>query len=134
MMALALVAALLVSPAHPSSHREPPCSQIRWERSVEARERLVRCAARRYDVDPETALRVARCESGPGLDPRAVYGSHRGIYQHRIDYWPDRAERYLSRWWHRPRSVSPFDALANVLVTMQMVTDRSIGWGPWSCY
>lgn len=90
----------------------------------------IRCMALRYETPggPAKALAVARCESG--FYPRAFNGSHAGIYQHSLRYWPARWFKY-ARPFGLPND--PFNATANILVTMRMVTDQSIGWGPWSC-
>lgn len=128
---LALVAVLIGGPVKPA-----PCSHIDWRGGTPQRERMVTCLARRFPrIDPDTALRVARCESGPGLDPKARLGTSSGMWQHQMPYWRARALRYLTpRWGLNPRTVSPFNAYASTIVTFSMVSDRDIGWEPWSCY
>lgn len=128
--ALALVVALSGQPV-----KAAPCSQIDWREGVAQRERLVLCLSRRFPrVDASTALAVARCESGPDLDPRDEYHGSLGMWQHQGWLWRARAIKYLRpRWNLNPRTVSPFNAYAATIVTFSMVSDRDIGWGPWSC-
>jgi hypothetical protein len=86
---------------------------------------MIRGLARRYGVDVNMALRVARCESG--FNPRAYSsaGPYGGIYQHDVDLWPRRAAHF----GHRGASV--FDAFSNIDVSLRMV--RAGGWGHWGC-
>lgn len=90
----------------------------------------IRCLSLHFDTPggPTKAIAVAVCESS--LNPRSYDGIHAGLFQHRIRYWPARWEKY-ARPYGLPND--PFDALTNTLVTMRMVTDRDIGWRPWSC-
>lgn len=135
-----LVGALFAGPSAealtPVSALDPThiarCSQIRWKRGVEQRERLIRCVFRR--LNPTVALAVARCESGPNLDPRAAFRGSLGLFQHQAHLFRARALRYL-RFADGldPARVSPYNAYANALITARMVGDRQIGWGPWSC-
>lgn len=114
-----------------------PCGGIAWRKGPEQRERLIRCAARRWDVPggAERALNIARCESGDALDPRAFNDGSAGVFQHQQAYWRARAAKYLSNpaWGVDVARVPVWDAWANVVVAFRMAMDRDIGWGPWSC-
>jgi hypothetical protein len=99
---------------------------IEWRRSTFQLKRLIRCAARRWNVSggPHKAIRVARCESR--LDPRAYNpGGYAGVFQQATRYWPDRATVY---GFH---DYSVFNGRANIMVSIRMA-HRS-GWGPWAC-
>lgn len=115
----------------------PPCRWIKWNRGVAQRERLIRCAARHWAVPGGygRAIEIARCESGPGLDPRALYHGSAGVYQHQTKYWRARAVKYLAgpRWKVDEHRVPVWNAWANVVVSFMMASDPDIGWGPWSC-
>ena len=84
---------------------------------------MIRGLARRYGVDAGTALRVAACESG--FNPRAYSSPYAGIYQQDTRLWPSRARRFGHR------GASPFDAYANVDVSLKMA--RAAGWDHWGC-
>jgi len=58
-----------------------------------------------------------------------VGGDNLGVYQHKDDYWAARWRR-----WGEPLGLgsSPFNARANVVVTMRMV-HGSWSWAPWAC-
>lgn len=130
--ALAIVALLAGGPKH-----QPPCGDVAWRRGTEQRVELLRCLSRVFPrVEFETALRVARCESGPELDPRDEYHGSMGMFQHQGWLWRARAIKYLAdpKWGLDGARVSPFNAYANAVVTYSMVADRDIGWSPWSCH
>lgn len=84
---------------------------------------MIRSLARRYGVSVSAALRVAGCESH--FNRRAYSYPHAGIFQQNVRYWPRRAARFGHR------GASPFDAYANVDVSLKMA--RSMGWGHWGC-
>jgi hypothetical protein len=84
---------------------------------------MVRSLARRHGVSVSTALRVAACESR--FSRRAYSPPYAGIFQQDVRYWPQRAARFGHR------GASPFDAYANVDVSLKMA--RSLGWGHWGC-
>jgi hypothetical protein len=84
---------------------------------------MIRGLARRYGVDAGTAIGVAQCESG--MNPHSFSGRYAGVYQHDIGMWDRRAAHYGHR------GDSPFDAYANIDVTMRMV--RLQGWRAWGC-
>lgn len=85
-------------------------------------------AANRYGIDPNHALRIARCESG--FNALAVnYGYNEngypsGLYQHISGYYPARAAKY-------GYSTDVFDAYSNANVTMAMWRDGQAGL--WEC-
>lgn len=81
------------------------------------------------DRGPEVvdqAMRVAggatpRCPNGEStMNPRAVNGSHVGLFQ--------LSTRYHS---HRFGGGDPFDPLVNALAARSLYDEQ--GWGPWSC-
>ena len=86
-------------------------------------------AADRYGVDPNRALRIAKCESG--FNPNAVnYGYNEngypsGLFQHISGYWGARAAKYGYA------GASVFDPVANANVTMGMRRDGQAGL--WEC-
>jgi soluble lytic murein transglycosylase-like protein len=96
---------------------------IEWRRGERQVRRLIRCAARHWEVSVRTALAVARRESN--FRHRAYNRSTcaSGVYQHLCHYWPGRARVYGFR------DRSAFNARANIIVTMRMV--RRGGWDPW---
>lgn len=92
--------------------------------------RLIHCAADRWPVDISTAMYVADRESN--FQPHAYNPSGAsGVYQHMAHLWPARIASFLRNTGRRfdVRHTSPFNARANVLVTIRMVHQG--GWGPW---
>jgi hypothetical protein len=133
-VALTLVLGTFSSiPTANAHHRDGPCD-FHWHTayyengSTWGVRRIIRCAARRWDVSVTTALRVARCESG--FRPDAYGNGNAGVFQHRLAYWSGRAERYLRDRWHLSHNV--YNARGNVIVSIRMA--RAGGWSPWSCY
>ena len=99
---------------------------IDWKRSPFQLKRLIRCAARRWDVagGPDKAVAVARCESR--LNPRAYNpGGYAGVFQQATRYWPSRATIY---GFH---DYSVYNGRANIMVSIRMA--HRGGWGPWAC-
>ena len=92
-------------------------------------ETIVRHAARKYGIDEDYFVRIAKCESG--LNPNAVnYGYNEngypsGLFQHLDGYWPNRAAK------HGYAGVSVFDAEANANVTAAMFAEGAQGL--WEC-
>jgi hypothetical protein len=138
--ALILTAFLTVSPLHLSAgaatlSREDARStttlrrtvcQYDWQRSAYQLRRLIRCAARRWNVPggPDKAVAVARCESR--FDPEAYNsGGYAGVYQQATKYWPTRARVYGFR------DYSVYNGRANVIVSVRMA--HRGGWDPWAC-
>lgn len=102
---------------------EQPWIKVRM-RIVEKKPRsMVRALARRYGVAVATAVQVAACESG--FNPKAYSPPYAGIYQQDVQYWPGRARH------HGHAGASPFDAYANIDVSLRMA--RAAGWGHWGC-
>jgi hypothetical protein len=97
---------------------------IDWRQSTWHVKQLIRCAASHHGVSTRTALYVAWRESRYRPSAYNAAGGAAGIYQHLVKYWPDRAADYGFKNW------SPFNARANIMVTMRMV--RQYGWDPWS--
>jgi hypothetical protein len=135
MLALLLTAAPLISAAGASTTTtttERSATVARrvcdydWKRSTYQLKRLIRCAARRWDVSggPDKAVSVARCESR--FDPDAYNpGGYAGVYQQATRYWPSRASTYGFR------DYSVYNGRANIMVSVRMA--HRGGWGPWSC-
>lgn len=94
-------------------------------------EQIIIDAANKYGIDPNYALRIARCESS--LNPNSVNynyaeipGHHpSGLFQHLTNYWPQRAIDYGYA------GASVFDPVANANVTMAMWAD--VGTSQWEC-
>ena len=97
---------------------------IDWRQSTWHVKQLIRCAASHHGVSTSTALYVAWRESRYRPSAYNAAGGAAGVYQHLVKYWPDRAADYGFKNW------SPFNARANIMVTMRMV--RQYGWSPWS--
>jgi hypothetical protein len=97
---------------------------IDWHTGPWHVKRLISCAAAHFGISRDRALYVAWRESR--FDPSAFNadGPAAGVYQHLLRYWPDRAARYGFA------SASPYNARANIFVTMRMV--RRVGWWPWA--
>jgi hypothetical protein len=98
---------------------------IQWRKGTPFVKKLIRCAAHHFRVPggPAKALQVASRESK--FAPRAFNARScaLGIYQHLCRYWRGRARAFgFGRW-------SPYNARANIFVTMRMV--RLEGWAPW---
>jgi soluble lytic murein transglycosylase-like protein len=92
-------------------------------------EQIVREAARKYGVDENHLVHIARCESS--MNPNAVnYGYNEngypsGLYQHLSGYWPARAAKYGYA------GASVFDPVANANVTAGMFRDGASNL--WEC-
>jgi hypothetical protein len=98
---------------------------VQWRKGTPFVKKLIRCAARHFRVPggPPKALLVAFRESK--FAPRAFNARScaQGVYQHLCRYWRGRAAAFgFGRW-------SPFNARANIFVTMRMVLLE--GWAPW---
>ena len=92
-------------------------------------ELIVRQASRKWGVNEETMVRIARCESN--FNPNAINynyyenGNPTGLYQHISGYWAKRASNYGYS------GASVFDPVAQANVTAQMFRD---GLGHlWAC-
>jgi len=96
---------------------------IDWRQSTWHVKQLIRCAASHHGVSTRIALYVAWRESRYRPSAYNAAGGAAGIYQHLVKYWPGRAADYGFEGW------SPFNARANIMVTMRMV--RLYGWDPW---
>ena len=127
---LILTATLSILPAFAAPHQaEAYTSTPRRICDVDWREgrwhvkKLIRCAANRWGVGVSTALYVADRESD--FRPKAFNRSScaKGVFQHLCRYWDGRAYAYGFK------GRSPFNARANIIVTMKMV--KRHGWSPW---
>lgn len=86
-------------------------------------EAIVREAARKYGINEDYFVKIAKCESS--LNPNAINYNYSengkdypaGTFQHLQNYWPARAAKY----GHPGASV--FDPIANAEVTAQMFRD-----------
>lgn len=78
-----------------------------------------------FPETPDTAVRVARCESG--LDPAAVSpgGANWGLMQVNVVHKGLAATMGYS--WNQMLQAAPNLAVARAIY------DRAGGWGPWSC-
>jgi hypothetical protein len=124
-VSIVLLAAALLGPAGVAkAHHAPKACPQHWWRGPWHVKQLIKCASSRSDVSRETALRVARCESG--FRPALYSTGNAGVFQHATRYWSDRAAAYGFGGW------SVYNTRANVFVTVRMV--RAGGWSPWSCY
>ncbi len=91
-------------------------------------EDIVRQAARKYGINEDYFVRVARCEST--LNPNAVNSSYyengnpSGLFQHLSGYYPARAAKY-------GYSSDVFDAYSNANVTAAMFADGQSNL--WEC-
>jgi soluble lytic murein transglycosylase-like protein len=91
-------------------------------------ELIVRQAARKYGIDEEYFLRIARCEST--LNPRAVNtgyyenGHPSGLFQHLSGYYKARAEKY-------GYSPDVFEPYSNANVTAAMFAEGHSNL--WEC-
>jgi len=132
--ALSIAAILTIAPASMSGAAELGTGRnaqvparicnVEWRKGTYQVKRLIRCAAHHWNVPggPDMALYIANRESQ--FHPNAYNPSGcAGIYQHMLRYWPGRAAAYGFRGW------SAFNARANIIVTMRMVSHT--GWGPW---
>ncbi len=83
-------------------------------------EGIVRAAARKYGINEDYFVHIAKCESG--LNPNAVNhgynenGYPSGLFQHLSGYFPARAKKY-------GYSTDVFDAYSNANVTAAMFKD-----------
>ena len=96
---------------------------IDWRQSAWHVKLLIRCAASHFKVGREKAVHIAWRESRFRPSAYNAAGNAAGIYQHLLRYWPHRAKDYGFK------NSSPFNARANIFVTMRMV--RHYGWDPW---
>lgn len=71
----------------------------------------------------DKAVAVARCESG--LNPRAYYAGHAGIFQIAERWHRARVERMGYRWEQM------YEAEPNIHVAHTIWTEQ--GWRPWTC-
>jgi len=78
-----------------------------------------------YGGDPGYHIKIAKCESG--MNPNSIGGGglYLGVFQQHSKYWPARAARAGFA------GASPFDANANVAVSIHMM--RTAGYGHWGC-
>jgi soluble lytic murein transglycosylase-like protein len=92
-------------------------------------EQIVREAARKYGIDENHFVAIAKCEST--MNPNAVNygysenGNPSGLFQHLSGYWPARAAKYGYA------GASVFDATANANVTAGMFRDGASNL--WEC-
>lgn len=104
---------------------EPIVEPVVPSDSIEA---IVRQAARKYGVNEDNFVRIAKCEST--LNPNAVNhnyyenGNPSGLFQHLSGYYPARAAKY-------GYSQDVFDAYSNANVTAAMFADGQSGL--WEC-
>ena len=96
-----------------------------WRIGIFQVKQLIRCAATHWNVPGGAGLALYIAGRESHYRPNAYNPSGcAGIYQHMLRYWPGRAAAYGFRGW------SAFNARANIIVTMRMVSRN--GWGPWA--
>lgn len=101
---------------------------VRWtDREVKM---TIRCGAKHFGVSADTAISIARRESGFSWWARNPRSGACGIYQHLPRYWPGRQNTFGDRhpFWTIAEGCE--NARANVLVALDMV--RRYGWSAWS--
>lgn len=84
-----------------------------------------------FPEDPETAVRVAKCESGLGSHPQTynLAAANAGPMQINRGTW----EGYFLRKYGWTWEQVVFD-LGKHLQAAREIYDRAGGWSPWSCY
>lgn len=104
----------------------PPCAGMPHN-TPETRAAVIRCVADFHGVDPEKAVRVAKCEAYDALRPRLIDNGNYGVFQMR--YWQQRWTK-----WGKPLGVrnDPLSLLANAHVALSMVAEYG-GWSHWTC-
>ena len=92
--------------------------------------RIIQCAADRWPVPggAETAICIAKRESGLVPTASSATGQYLGLFQHSAVAWPDRYDEWTRPVWRL--SQSALNGRTNAVVTMRMVNAE--GWGPWS--
>lgn len=122
-----------MDPAHAQVTRQTPgpCALVRG-RNEGVRpymKRLIRCAAKKWQVQggAEKAICIARRESG--LNPKALSptGLYRGLFQHHKAYWPERYDDYTRRAWQLSRKA--LNGRSAVIVSIRMAHFGS--WAAW---
>lgn len=109
----------------PEAQQEAPTQAVAPIKPVE---QIVREAARRYGLDEDQFVAVARCESS--LNPASINygynenGNPSGLFQHLSGYFPARALKY-------GYSTDVFDAYSNANTTAAMFADGLQGL--WAC-
>jgi hypothetical protein len=82
---------------------------------------LIAERASEYDLDPAFLLRIARCESGIGRNPRAYlpWAAYRGVFQFGRETWQEQAPRHgLPVEWN-----AAFDDRANVELAAALIAE-----------
>lgn len=135
-----LLATLLLPSPAPAHHAEGPCDMHRMdgEGVRHFSKRLIRCAVRSFGPvggGLETAICIARRESGLRPDASSQTGMYLGLYQHSAEYWPDRYDTWTLTRWDMPESA--LSGRTNAVVTIRMVSAagswRKAGWERGEC-
>jgi hypothetical protein len=125
---LLIVPAVTTAPAAQAREEgvPPRICDIEWRNGTWHVRQLIRCAEERWPVPggAAMALYVADRESHFRPDAYNSYSGASGIFQHLSRYWAGRADAFGFGGW------SPFNARANIMVTMRMV-HRLGSWSPW---
>jgi len=129
-----LVASALVAEGTPSpvgadvDVREPDASQL-VVGEVEVRvvdvPTTIEALIRALDWDDETALRIARCESGLRSDAISWDGTSYGVMQLYAPIWAGVFPEFWSRW---------DSAEWNIAVAYQIYVRAGYSWWPWACW
>ena len=108
-----------------------PCDLTRKadETTRSKMERLIVCAADRWEVGGGSQRAICVAEAESDLNPQAMSadGTHVGLYQHLADAWPDRFDAWTRPAWNLNESA--LSGRTNTIVTIRMV--NADGWGPW---
>lgn len=108
---------LIPSSAHASTASQQEVTEIVIE------------AAHIFKISPECHLARARRESG--LNPNAINGTHKGIFQQKQKYWLGRVREYNANVAEEHRvSENIWDPVANARVSARMV-GLPKGWTHW---
>ena len=135
LLTLAALTAALLIPTHAQAKDVTTCSFQTVQPGTWTpyeNELTIRCFAREMGVDVDTALYIARRESGMDETAWNTSTDCRGLFQHLGRWWPSRVQTYgrlLARY--DVKSTSAFNPRTNTLVAMAMA--RS-GWTPWTTY
>jgi hypothetical protein len=118
---------LVCLPDAPARHFEQRTCQHHTGQGATAREKYIRCEARRIGTSPRIAVATAFCESGSDLLDR--YAPYAGPFQQDVDSWSYRFHRWTGR--NHPKDGElrnhPAAFRPNVLVSLRMA--RAFGWG-----